>query len=95
MGGAIVTDFAIWGWYCLALGVISAIGQLFIFYAISTMGVLTLNIITTSRKMLTILISILVFNHMVNDIQGLCLVTVAIGTAFELYSQTNKKSFLS
>lgn len=68
----------------VSFGLASAIGQIFIFWALKISGSLTLSIITTIRKFLTVLMSILWFNHKLNELQWLCMVLVFSGTFMDM-----------
>lgn len=76
----------------LAFSLVSAVGQNFIFYTITHFSALAVTTITTTRKMFTILISILVFNHSIVPRQwaGLLLVFSAIG--MEAAAKVQRKS---
>ena len=70
---------------CVLFGAMSALGQLFIFRGIKVLGALTLNIITTTRKFMTVTLSIILFNHLVSFQQWLCLLMVFAGTFLDFY----------
>jgi len=70
---------------CMLFGGMSAIGQLFIFRGIQVLGSLTLNIVTTTRKFLTVMLSIILFNHTLNMKQWFCLILVFSGTMLDFY----------
>ena len=74
----------------LLIGFASAVGQVFVFRAISTFGVLTLNIITTTRKILAIVFSIIIFNHAVNSYQYFFLLIAISGAGIDFYQSTSK-----
>jgi drug/metabolite transporter (DMT)-like permease len=63
----------------------SAFGNYFIFWGLNLFGSLNLVIITTIRKFLTVLVSILYFRHSIDWIQALCIVFVVLGTALDVY----------
>lgn len=75
---------------CVICGCMSALGQIFIFRGISSLGILTLNIITTSRKMLTVLFSIVLFGHALNLTQVFSLILVSAGVGIDFLSQVSK-----
>jgi len=63
------------------MSVCSAVGQLFIFYTIKNYGPLVFATIQTVRQLLSILLSIIFFNHPVNTMEavGISLVFSALG----------------
>lgn len=67
-------------WDGLAFCVAGALGQVFIFLTIESFGSLTLVTVTVTRKLMTILLSLLWFNHKMNIWQwsGVLLVFVAL-----------------
>ncbi|OMJ82824.1 hypothetical protein SteCoe_16357 [Stentor coeruleus] len=68
----------------ISFGFASAIGQIFIFWALKISGSLTLSIITTIRKFLTVLMSILWFSHKLNEMQWICMALVFSGTLLDM-----------
>jgi UDP-galactose transporter B1 len=71
----------------MIFGLLSGIGQIFIFRGASILGTLTLNIITTTRKFMTVMLSIILFEHTLNLYQWLSLVLVFSGTMIDFYMQ--------
>lgn len=71
---------------------VSALGQNFIFYTVRHFSALAVTTITTTRKMFTVLLSIVVFKHRIVPRQwaGLVLVFTAIG--WEAYAKSKKKA---
>ncbi|OMJ82659.1 hypothetical protein SteCoe_16582 [Stentor coeruleus] len=65
-------------------GITSAIGQTFIFWALRIFGPLSLSIITTIRKYLTVLVSIIWFSHSLSNLQWACMVIVFSGTFMDI-----------
>ena len=43
--------------------------------------------ISTTRKIFTILLSIFLFNHAINKIQWVCIIVVFIGMGYEIYDE--------
>ncbi|CAD8125967.1 unnamed protein product [Paramecium sonneborni] len=62
----------------------SVLGQVFIFYCISCFSPRVLSLITTTRKFFTVLLSIIIHNHNVNQIQWIAISLVAFGVTKEL-----------
>ena len=71
-------------WYITLVAVASAIGQNFIFYMISNINTLTLSAVTTLRKLVTFVFSIVVFKHDLFSLQWLGVVLVFGGMIYEL-----------
>lgn len=76
----------------MQFSIVSALGQNFIFYTVRHFSALAVTTITTTRKMFTVLLSIVVFNHPIVTRQwaGLGLVFAAIG--WEAYAKGKKKA---
>lgn len=72
-------------------GLMSAIGQMFIFRGLRVLGSLTLNIITTTRKFMTVMLSIVLFHHSLNFYQWLSLIMVFSGTGIDFYMSVVKQ----
>ncbi|KAJ1673673.1 UDP-galactose transporter [Spiromyces aspiralis] len=62
-----------------------AVGQCFIYYTIAHFGSLVLTTITVTRKLFTILISVVKFNHPLNPAQWLSIAMVFAGIGVEVY----------
>ncbi len=79
-------------YYSILTGIMSAMGQLFIFYTIKRFGPVALTIIMTTRQMFSMIISSIMFGHTMGSIAiaGECLVfgTVAAG----VYRQYREKA---
>lgn len=71
----------------MVFGLLSGLGQIFIFRGASILGTLTLNIITTTRKFMTVMLSIILFEHTLNIYQWLSLLLVFAGTMIDFYMQ--------
>ncbi len=83
------TEFAL---HALVLSICSAIGQLFIFYTISTFGPVVFTLVMTSRQVISITISCLIYGHVLSlfAIVGVVLVFVAILLRVYLKQQAKK-----
>ncbi|CAM9502880.1 unnamed protein product, partial [Chrysoparadoxa australica] len=77
------------GFRLLLLGLCGAAGQVFIFLTISKFGALTCSIIGLSRKILTLVASILIYKHSVNMLQGMGLL-IAIGAMVSNFASKGK-----
>jgi solute carrier family 35 (UDP-galactose transporter), member B1 len=76
--------------FCLC----AAIGQLFIFAVMKEFGSLMWVTLSITRKLFTILISIVIFNHQISSFQWLGIVSVFLGMTLEVvmnYSQKEKQ----
>jgi UDP-galactose transporter B1 len=70
--------------YIQMTAILSAIGQNFIFFTISNFNSLTLATITTVRKLLTFVTSVIVFEHDIRSIQWVGVGLVFSGLIYEL-----------
>lgn len=68
-----------------------AVGQCFIFFTLEEYGSMVLVLITVTRKMMSMLLSIIVFGKKVNTIQWLGILTVFGGISWEALSKRNGK----
>jgi UDP-galactose transporter B1 len=66
------------------IGVSGAVGQIFIFFTISLFNSYLLTVITTSRKLFSVVLSNFSFNHKFTSIQWLGAALVMVGTFTEL-----------
>ncbi|KAG9513957.1 UAA transporter, partial [Aureobasidium melanogenum] len=65
------------GWDIFAFAACGALGQMFIFYTLSTFGSLLLVTVTVTRKMLTMILSVVWFGHRLSPMQW-----VGVGLVF-------------
>lgn len=75
-------DGVIWR-YLMTYAVCGALGQCFIFFTLEKYGSLTLVMITVTRKMISMVLSILVFNKKVMPLQWLGIAIVFSGISWE------------
>ena len=68
--------------YLLQLGLMSGVGQLFIFATMRLFDPLVLSLVTTTRKVFSIIISTILFAHQVNVFQWLGVTVVFTGLLF-------------
>lgn len=80
-------DKEVWG-YLGAYAMCGAVGQCFIFYTLEQFGSLQLIMITVTRKMMSMLLSIAIFGKAVNAIQWTGILIVFSGITWEA---TNKR----
>ncbi|CAG9332965.1 unnamed protein product [Blepharisma stoltei] len=78
-------------WDIFKFGFMSAIGQMFIFRGVKVLGALTLSIITTTRKFMTVILSIIYYNHSLNGYQWVSLLLVFSGTGMDFYLSLTRK----
>lgn len=80
----------------LAFGAAGAIGQVFIFYTLSTFGSLLLVTVTVTRKMLTMMLSVVWFGHRLTPGQwfGVFLVFFGVGIEAQLSKAEKQKKSL-
>ncbi|KAJ4304585.1 UDP-galactose transporter [Kalmusia sp. IMI 367209] len=88
-----VTTYPTVGWDVLAFAACGAIGQVFIFHTLAHFSSLLLVTVTVTRKMLTMLMSVVLFGHQVTHMQwaGVGLVFGGIG-AEAWYQRVEKKA---
>lgn len=72
-------------------GVVSGIGQLFIFHMITRFGALPLAITTSTRKLLTILCSTVVFGHMISMKQWACVGIVFTALLYDILGKAKSR----
>lgn len=75
----------------LAFAAVSALGQNFIFYTLRNFSALVTTTITTTRKMFTVLLSIIVYNHKMVPRQWAGMTLVFIAIAWEAAAKVNSK----
>lgn len=76
--------------YLFTYAICGAIGQCFIFFTLEEHGSLVLVMITVTRKMISMLLSIVVFGKRVNAVQWLGIITVFGGISWEALSKRSK-----
>jgi drug/metabolite transporter (DMT)-like permease len=74
-----------------AFGFLGAAGQCFIFLTIGSFGSLTVVAITTTRKILSLFISITVHGHALSEMQWAATAVIVAGVAVETYINVTKK----
>lgn len=79
-------------WDVAAMGLMNALGQLFIFRTISLFGSLTVTAITLVRKVGSVLLSIVIHDHVVNGKQWGSLVFILVGIILETRISIKEKS---
>jgi len=75
----------------LLFGLLGALGQTVIFYTIVTFSSLTLSLITTTRKLFTLVASIILFGHIVSFGQWFGVVAVFAGLGGKIYLGSRKE----
>jgi len=76
----------------LIMGLLGAMGQSFIFYTIANFSPLILSIITSVRKFMTVMLSIIYYSHPVNDNQKYAIALVFGGIVVEMFLGKKKKA---
>lgn len=69
------------------IGMLQVAGQVSVYYVISNFKQHIYPLISTTRKILTILFSIFLFNHQLNSPQWFSLVIVFASMGYELYDE--------
>ena len=70
-------------WFCICAGV----GQLLIFSVMKEYGSLVWITVSITRKLMTILLSVVVFNHSINQYQWLGVIFAFLGMVLEIYGK--------
>lgn len=71
--------------YILSIGILQVIGQISIYYIVSNFKQHIFPLISTTRKILTVIISIFVFDHDINQWQWVAISIVFFGMFYEFY----------
>lgn len=75
----------------ILIGTLQVFGQISVYYVIANFKQHIYPLISTTRKIVTILVSILVFSHRLNIAQWLSLALVFSGMGFELYDEVTSQ----
>lgn len=86
-----VTTYPAVGWDVLAFAACGAVGQVFIFHTLAHFSSLLLVTITVTRKMLTMLMSVVLFGHQVTRMQWLGVGLVFSSISAEAWYQRKEK----
>jgi len=81
---AVLTDL-------ILLALLGTFGQIFIFYTIFNFSPLVLSIVTTTRKFFTVLASIVIYHHNMNQWQWLSIALVFMGVFVEMLAGSKKE----
>jgi len=73
------------------MSILQVLGQVSIYYVISNFKQHMFPLISTTRKVLTVLLSIFIFGHHVNGLQWFSILLVFGGLAYELYEELQGK----
>jgi len=73
--------------YLIILGVSGAVGSNFIYYTVVEFGPLTCSVVTTSRKFFNVLLSIVLFSHVMTFKLWLSVCCVFMSLFFDIWSQ--------
>lgn len=76
---------------CFMLSLMSASGQLFIFYTISTFGAFVFTIIMTLRQSFAIILSCLMYGHSMNIVSIIGILIVFISLFSQIYFKSSNK----
>ena len=72
-------------WLMLQIGVLQVVGQLSIYYIVSHFKQHIFPLISTTRKILTVIMSIFVFGHYINQWQWVAIAIVFFGMFYEFW----------
>lgn len=73
--------------YILAIGALQVVGQISIYYIVSNFKQHIFPLISTTRKILTVILSIFFFNHYINQYQWIAIGIVFCGMFYEFYEE--------
>lgn len=74
----------------ILLSLFSAVGQLFIYYTVQTFGPLTFTIIMTTRQLISIILSCILYGHVITSL-GIVGAAIAFGAVFtQAYLKSRK-----
>lgn len=74
----------------LSYGLCGSVGQIFIFFTLHKFGAIVLITVTVTRKMFSMVISVLLFGHVLGMWQWVGLLLVFAGIAYEAYVKSNQ-----
>lgn len=77
--------------YILIISILQVLGQVSVYFIVSNFKQHIFPLIGTTRKIFTVLLSIIVFGHHVNYIQWAAILLVFAGLAYELRDELNAK----
>ena len=77
--------------FVILIGTLQVFGQISVYYVIANFKQHIYPLISTTRKIVTILVSILAFSHSLNVAQWLSLALVFSGMGFELYDEVSSQ----
>lgn len=71
----------------VGIGLLQVIGQISIYFIVANFKQHIFPLISTTRKILTVIISIFVFDHDINQYQWLAIIIVFVGMFYEFYEE--------
>lgn len=71
----------------LLASVLQVIGQICIYYVVANFKQHVFPMISTTRKIITVIASIFYFGHYINNLQWLAIAIVFLGMFYELYEE--------
>lgn len=74
----------------IGIGGLQVVGQISIYYIVSNFKQHIFPLISTTRKILTVILSIFLFNHDVNTYQWVAICIVFLGMFYEFYEELKK-----
>jgi UDP-galactose transporter B1 len=78
----------------MAVGFLQVIGQVSIYYVIANFKQHVFPLIATTRKIITVLLSIFIFSHTINTWQWVAITIVFFGMFYELYEEITHEKHL-
>lgn len=74
-------------WHVIGIGLLQVVGQISVYYIVANFKQHIFPLIATTRKILTVILSIFIFNHDVNINQWIAIIIVFSGMFYELYEE--------
>lgn len=78
--------------YIVAISLLGTVGQLFIYYIVKNFEPYVTAIITTIRKIITVMVSIVLFNHTLMPLQWVGVALVFFGVALEMLDEMKESA---
>jgi drug/metabolite transporter (DMT)-like permease len=78
-------------WTILGIGALQILGQVSIYFVVANFKQHIFPLISTTRKMLTVILSIFLFHHDVNNWQWLSIAIVFSGMLYEFYEELQQQ----
>lgn len=78
-------------WHVIGIGLLQVVGQISVYYIVGNFKQHIFPLVATTRKILTVILSIFIFNHDVNLNQWIAILIVFSGMFYELYEELSNE----